>query len=210
MAGGFQSLSTILDLRGAEATLLFTKVGAGGQQIVVWSQNNGVKTSLYSASSLSASGPFSVVDMGVNPPGSYAQLTINDSGTAFISDFYSNSLRQKWENGLWAPIHRMPSNVNNCSSNFAFNRNGDIVCFTGSRGQWLTYDNSRNILVQLPSNTVQGYVLGVNVDAGYQLSLSNNGIAALTMRNQYDVLPTPAAPNGDGRSVTNLWGAFLK
>jgi hypothetical protein len=40
--------------------------------------------------------------------------------------------------------------------------------------------------------------------------LSTGGVGFTDLLNRFDVLPTVAAPAGDGRAVTNLWGVYLK
>jgi hypothetical protein len=206
LAGGFGA-AQILDTRGSAVTLKQQAVGNSGQQIILWSQNNGVRETLYAASSASATAAFDVKDLGV--AWSSPALTIDDAGNGILASLDSGK-RLQWTAGAWASPQALPPTPCPTYITFVFNRNGDYLCVT-SDGKWGSYDAGRNVVVQAASSTAAGYVLGVSKSAGFRIPvLSVNGNGFIHMRNQYDVLPTPAAAAGDGRDVTSLWGAFLK
>lgn len=208
----------VLDTRGAAATLEKSAIGLNGHQIVTWRQNNGVQTTVFAAVSTTANGTFTLTDLGIGSIDGSSSLTISDSGQAYLLDFNS-SRRLGWSSGAWSASQALPDLGFNSISEYAVNRNGDYVGIAGDStfwnvpGLWVSYDANRNVFVRTPKNTTpsDGYILGLKKPAGYnQLVLSIGGIAAVTLRNSFDVLPTIAVPAGDGRNVTNLWGAFLK
>jgi len=215
-SGGFGAPIS-LESRGAAATLRELSVGNGGQQIVLWSQNNGTATTLFAAAATSPTSAFDSTDIGGN--GSITSLSggalaIADDGTARL--YYFDSLyapkRLSWASGVWATSWiKFPSSAFNSSWVYGVNRNGDLLVLRPgySGGRWGSYDAASNLWIQKPDLDL--YVLNVGKDAGYFAPvLSVNGVGAALMRNQFDVLPTPAAPAGDGRNVTNLWSVFLK
>jgi len=219
-SGGFGP-QLALENRGAAAQLQAAVVGAGGQQLVIWSQNNGTVTTLFAAAATSPGTAFDMTDIGVN--GAYSSLStlnyrgwvgIADDGTARVYHFGAMQ-RLTWSNGAWAPTWQaMPGSNFNSAYAFVGNRNGDLlVAYTGyAGGYWGSYDGTSNLWIQPPKSTGP-YVLGAATGngAGYFVPvLSNSGTGALLMLNKFDVLPTATAPAGDGRNVTNLWGLFLK
>jgi hypothetical protein len=215
----------VLDTRGTAAELLAAKVGLNGQQVVVWRQNNGTAAALWAASSATAAGAFVVQDLGALRVFGDTILTIADNGDAQLLS--RNSLwRWGWTGGSWGALSNLPSNSpTSVFLGCAHARNGNFLCIAdgggeGNTGRWSTYDAGRNVMVQAPvqvpnnSTPSPGFVLGVNTinrGVGYASTLlSVSGIGATTMLNKYDVLPSPTAVAGDSRTVTNLWGAFLR
>ena len=212
----------VLDSRGAAATLQHTAVGLNGQQAIIWTQNNGTASTTYAATSATPQGAFSTVDLGrVLSGGRY--LVVTDAGDAIYASLVSRQ-RSIWSAvGGWQPWQSIPSTtpaVNSIGRGFAVNRLGDVLFYevdnlSGAGGNTATYEASRNIVV-LPappsSAPAPGWVLGFRPSlVGYDtFVLSTSGIGFTSLRNRYDVLPTVAAPAGDGRDVTNLWGVFLK
>jgi hypothetical protein len=216
--GAFQ----VLDSRGAAATLKHTAVGLNGQQVITWTQNNGVKNTTYAASSPTASGTFSVTDLNrlLSSTPSGQRLLITDTGQAI---YYDLGVRERalWSDAAgWTAVESMPSMLptNLFFSRYVSNRNGDLLAWSidsavNNGGETTTYDARRNVVVIAWPTTRSGtgYVLGLNVSAGYgSMVLSANGVGFTDLLNKFDVLPTVATPAGDGRNVTNLWGVFLK
>ncbi|MFY9509467.1 MAG: immunoglobulin domain-containing protein [Rubrivivax sp.] len=211
----------VLDTRGAAATLDVARIGLNGQQIVVWTQNNGVKTTTYAAASPTPTGPFTVTDLDfVGSQTSFRVLAISDEGRAMLYSI-GNSTRREWTAaGGWTAAVAMASGLpaNQTSYTYGVTRNGDMLIAQTigccSDGGTATYDAKRNVMIttEPKSSPASGYVLGFSRSGmGYGgVVLSNGGIGFTDMLAKYDTLPTPTAPAGDGRDVANLWGAFLK
>jgi hypothetical protein len=202
-----------IDTRGAAASLRLAAVGRGGQQAVMWTQNNGVTSSTYAATAESATAAFSVRDLAydIDTNTTLVVLTISDGGVAqYLEIGFFSRRKRTWSaaNG-WSDNDAAPPNEL-YAHQYAINRNGELLV-VDSDGAWGSYDNQRNVMVQ-SIRTGTRYVLGVSSSAASIGSpvLSVGGIGFATLLNRFDVLPTPAVPAGDGRTVTNLWGAFLK
>jgi hypothetical protein len=203
----------VLDTRGAAASLRLSKVGLNGQQVVIWTQNNGVQTTTFGATSATPTAPFTVTDLGYNINSNLTlfDLFIDDDGQSAVYEvgFFARR-RINWSPVAgWSGLITMPDNELYARSS-ASNRRGDLLLWD-TNGRWGTYDASRNVMVQ-SFQPAPAYVLGVSTsNAGLgRGALSMNGLGVLTLQNKFDVLPTPAQPAGDGRNVTNLWGAFFK
>ncbi|MBL8331005.1 MAG: hypothetical protein JNJ71_19365 [Rubrivivax sp.] len=215
----------ILDTRGSDATLLAVQVGINGQQVVVWAQSNGTTRSFYAATSPTPVGSFSVQELG---PASLDDLfgeevlTVADNGDALLLGRY-NRWQMRWVGGAWQPRKALPSGVPTSTFlNCSHARSGNFMCVgvgsfgEGNTGRWRTYDAGLDAMIQLAVSTSPspGYVLGVNtinMGTGYSDPfLSVSGHAIITMRNGYDVLPSPTVPNGDARSISNLWATFFR
>jgi len=219
--GGFGA-PQLLDTRGAAVTLRGLAVGRNGQQIVLWSQNNGTASVVYAAATSTTTAGFVVTDLGSLPLFGKSVLTIADSGDAMVVNRYYG-WRVRWLTGVWEAKTSLPSNTP--GSTFlecAHARNGNFLCVAsdafgeGDTGRWTTYDANLNLMIQTATTVSPsaGYVLGLNLinrSAGFGVPvLSVSGIGNLALFNEYDALPTPAAPAGDRRSVNNLWSTFLK
>lgn len=209
LAAGFGG-AQVLDTRGAAVSSVTTLVGVNGQQAVFWLQNNGSRTSTYSATAGSATAPLIVEDMGLT---NWDYLHALDNGQIVLVDF--NTLRRyRWTAGTWSTAETFPNwqSGYSSSSRCGVARNGDGACVDGN-GVWATYDATRNVLVQSrkTASPGTGYVLGFSNGLGpYPPILSTSGVAFASTAVKYDLLPTPAVPAGDGRNVVNLWGFFLK
>lgn len=221
MSGGFGPPQT-LDTRGSEVFYYLpglgnsrVAVGPSGQQVVIWSQNNGIRNAYFAATSESPTAPFTITDLGIDPgTNSLAfRLTVSDSGQAIF--FPGNGKRVRWTGGTWHAPEQLPQSApfESCS----FVRNGNFMCLPGqslTNGVWGSYDASRNVMTHPFDSPPSGYVLGYGQGGvGYSIPvLSVSGAAAMVLLNNFDVLPTPAVPAGDSRStlIINLWGSFLK
>ncbi len=204
----------VLDTRGAVANLMLSKVGINGQQAILWTQNNGVSTTTFAATSSTSTEAFAVIDLGFAPGSSLTlqRLFITDTGQVrYIESGFFTRTRRDWSSALgWGGPISIDANELYARS-YATNRRGDILVTEDSNGSWGTYDADRNLMVR-SIRTSPGYVLGVSSNAGFgTTALSLGGVGFISMQNTRDVLPTPAVPAGDGRpGVTNLWGALLK
>jgi hypothetical protein len=212
----------VLDSRGNAATLQHTAVGLNGQQAIIWTQNNGTANTTYAATSATSGGAFSSVDLDrVLDGGRY--LVVTDAGDAIYASLV-NRQRSIWSSTAgWRPWQSIPPAtpaVNSIGRGFAVNRLGDVLFYevdnlSGAGGNTATYEASRNVVV-LPappsSSPAPSWVLGFRPNSvGYgTFVLSNSGVGFTSLSNRYDTLPTVAAPTGDGRAVTNLWGVYLK
>ena len=214
----------VLDTRGSAATLRHLAVGLNGQQVITWTQNNGVKNTTFAASSATAAAAFTVVDLDrvFTSNVDWQRLLVTDAGEAIYYDLWPR-LRARWSASTgWTGFESMPAGLPfsavGGSDLYVANRNGDLLAwrpdaFVLRDGRTTTYEARRNVVVNPTpvGDTGPGFVLGLRVRAGYgQMLLSTSGIGFTDLLNQFDVLPTVAAPAGDGRAVTNLWGAFLK
>lgn len=214
----------VLDSRGAAATLKHTAVGLGGQQVITWTQNNGTKNTTFAATSPTPTDSFSVADLDrlLTSGSNHQKLLVTDRGEAIYYDLWP-LIRVRWTAATgWGVREAMPSalpfSVIFGSAPVALNRNGDILAFNTdnysfSSGRSATYDAARNAVALAWPTNKQGpsYVLGLETRAGYGIAvLSVSGVGFIDLLNRFDVLPTIAAPAGDGRAVDNLWGVFLK
>jgi hypothetical protein len=206
----------VLDTRGSAASLSLVGVGLNGQQVILWNQNNGVTGSTYAATSSTATGNFSVVDLNStigSANASLLRITVSDTGQAIVYDINGHRRRRWTAAGGWLAEEAIPSSIlaNENFRSYSLTRGGDmlVVSLSSDNGAWGSYDAQRNVVIRAFSPAA--YVLGVANNAGYTATvLSESGIAFTALQNKFDVLPTPAAPAGDGRNVTNLWGVFFK
>ncbi len=212
-----------LDTRGSQVTLQHMAVGLNGQQIITWTQNNGVKNTTYVATSATAGGAFTLTDLDMlnSSNVSWQRLVVSDQGEAIYYDLLPLK-RSRWTaSGGWIIRESMPAALPFSSisggDEFALNRNGDLLVWSIRFSDWgrsTTYDASRNVVILAKPTSRSpgpGWVLGLPASAGYgQMVLSVNGVGFTDLLNKFDVLPTVAAPAGDGRAVDNLWGVFLK
>lgn len=209
----------LLETRGNAVSLQLARVGTAGQQVVVWSQNNGIKDTTFAATAASASAAFNVTDLDYRLTTSFGdlRLEVSDSGQAILFDFTARNRKRWTAQAGWLDREALPS-VLGTTIVKALTRNGDILAVNFgvvSGGDWASYDAGRNVMIQTltTASNGPGYVVGVNRGnaVGYTgLRLSASGVGYVSLLNEYDVLPTAAAPSGDGRNVTNLWGVFFK
>lgn len=218
------STPQILDTRGAAASLVAVAGGQNGQAAILWVQNNGATDKMFAATRSSVTAPFVVGESTAPATGRYLMSTMSDEGQLFL--YYVNGgSRVTWTSQSgWSPVQSMPSGFPGQNADFGFDtgyyytlaRSGDMLGVNVDNGAVLTYDargNSFVMRVPAVSNNLPPYVLGYsagNLGLGRSPLLAFNGTGFVSMLNRYDALPTPTAPNGDGRSVANLWGAFLK
>jgi len=207
LAGGFGS-AQVLDTRGAAVSSVRPLMGTGGQQMLVWQQNNGSLSSVYAATSSNAASAFAVQDLGIT---GWQYMHALDSGQMLLVD-QRNLKRYRWTAGTWGSAETIPNWQSGFFSGCITARNGDGLC-VGNNGSWQSYDATRNVMVQVRSSTSPGdaWVLGFSKSTPFGTPLlSASGVGFISGLYEYDVLPTVTVPAGDGRNVTNLWGFFLK
>ena len=225
-AGFDFSSPQVLDTRSNAASLVRVLQGVNGQSVVLWAQNNGTSSVLYAATSPSATGSFSVADTAAPATGSFLYATVSDDGQAILYSLsYSNTPRRvTWTAAAgWSALQILPTAFPTQNVDFGFDtgpyyalaRSGLLMSVDASNGATVTYDPRRNAVVLGPPATsgAASYVLGFgkgSLGLGRSPLLSTSGVGFSSLFNTFDVLPTTAAPAGDGRGIGNLWGAFLR
>jgi len=225
VATGFGfGVAQALDTRGAAATLRWVRVGLNGQQLLAWDQNNGSRSSLYAATSSTPAQAFTVTDVAASLVPGYVYVTVSDSGQAYVFNTHyagPSGTRLSWSPSAgWSPAAvDLPTGFPRTESGFgqghsySFTRNGHALALQASGGSTATYDARRNQMVTPWPATASfsSQVLGFSVGVGPgEPLLAANGVGFTSLRNNFDILPTPALPNGDGRGLANLWGAFMQ
>jgi hypothetical protein len=225
VAAGFSFANgQVLDTRASAATLRWVRAGVNGHQLLGWDQNNGTRSSLYAATSASATGGFTLTDVSASMPAGYVYVTVSDAGQAYVFNTHfsgPNGARLSWSSSAgWSPAAvNLPAGFPRTESGFgqghvySFSRDGNALALQASGGSTATYDAKRNQMVTTwpTAASFSSQVLGFSVSVGpSEPLLAANGVGFSSLRNTFDVLPTVAAPNGDGRGVANLWGVYLK
>jgi len=220
MTAGFGAQS-VLDTLGNSASLVAMAVGRNGHQSVVWTQNNGVQSRYFAATSDTATGAWQVADLtAVVTTLDKRALAMSDGGTATFHDIYRRKMWRRNAGGAWSAEISLPAQavVPDMTWICAVARDGNLLCTqtgTSDTGRWTTYDAANNVVIKEAASAVPAdYMLGVsgvNRSVGFSSPLlAPNGIGFTSLRNGYDTLPSPALPAGQSRSVSNLWGVFLK
>ncbi|MBB4843876.1 hypothetical protein HNP55_002399 [Paucibacter oligotrophus] len=209
----------IIDQRGAKAS--FNKVWSNpkGQIVLMWSQDNGSRPSVYLASLDSAEGSWTVHDSGQTPPATDAVIpaSLSDDGE-FNWYFYGRCQVLRRTTAVWAEPAALPAQM--CGSTGipgspALAPNGHLLTLHPTDGSWLSYDAQlRQVISARPSvSTGPGYLLGfqkpMTVLPG-TLLLSNAGVGAYVSINTFDSPPSQSAPNGDSRGVFSAWAWYLQ
>lgn len=217
LAGGFGS-QTILDQRGAATTLRGLGVGRNGQVAVIWSQNNGVATVTHAATAQAANGSFTLAELAI---AGAVDVMVADDGTVTLHHAQNFDV-QRQVGGQWSALQNLPSGLDSFGSEIrtytrdgSFITVGDGLSSCSDQGGWATYDAASNTTVKAFSRALTtDFILGLstcNKSVGLTaLTLSLSGHALAVFKNRYDILPSPTLPNGDSRTVTNLWGAYFK
>lgn len=203
----------VIDLRGADVTNPLGYGNAAGQVVLTWHQNNGTQATTYAATLDSPTGAWSVTDLGVAPQTSDTAATLSAEGD-FMRYSWTRCSVVRRTAGTWVAEALLPAGTCGGGAKFALARNGHFLAVqtVGGVGKWLSYDATLRSVVSAYTAGANGtgYVLGVPVLPTNELLLAPNGIGALVSANTYDVLPTVAAPAGDSRGVTSLWGLTFK
>lgn len=224
VAGGFDfGNPRVLDTRGSPATLIAMVMGLNGHAAVLWTQNNGVTDKLFAATQVSVAAPFVVGETPAPATGRFLWPIVTDEGQVIL--YYMNGgskLTWSADRG-WSALQQIAGfpgqNVDwgfDTGYYYSVNRSGDILGVNTDNGAVVTYDAyGHRLVMQSPASagSPPPFVLGysaASLGIGRTHLLAANGTAFVSLLNRYDTLPTPAAPAGDGRSVTNLWGAFMR
>ncbi len=216
VAAGFGA-QQVLDTRSAPVVFKSMAVGVNGQVIVLWHQSNGVTDTYYGATTATPAGAFVVTDLNLAFHYGPTMFTVAPDNGDLIVYSLDQGVSLRWSANAWSGKQALPVGVN-FTGDYAFARNGNFlnVSYTNGDGVWMSYDATRNTLIQSRNNTSPGagYVLGLNTVNKYigfgTPVLSISGVGGVTFLNGYDVLPSAAAPAGDARAIKNLWGAYLK
>jgi len=215
---GLQAPPVTLDTRNAAARLGTAAIGNNGRAIVVWEQNNGVENTVYIANRSSSSEPWQAIENGRD----------RSFSTAYVARFTSEGATKIYvfaSSGSLAGLYDRPAGTTGWTfidSGGGFGsdyvdiaRNGDVLA-VDSLGNWASFDARTNSFVQrfTTATTGPGRILGVQTSFrafGGTPLLAPNGVGAYLSVANFDVLPTPSQPAGDGRrTVDNLWGLFFK
>jgi hypothetical protein len=213
--GGF-GVEELLEKRNAVASFKRLVVSPAGRAVVVWSQSNGTRDTVYIADAASPAVPFVTADQGQaiysDLYSSSENLSFNDAGELIMPARFSTScVFHRRVDGQWVKGSRWSTNSSLCPSSggLARNRNGDLLDST-SKG-WYVVDARTDTASQPAAmKAITPGPDGVRLGSG-RAALSVNGTAVYVAIANYDVLPTAAEPAGDGRSsVSNLWGWVLR
>lgn len=206
----------VVDLRGSNVTDVKAFGNARGQFALLWSQDNGTRPSTYVANLDQRGGAWSVSDLGLPP---FAGTTtygaaLSDGGEFYLYAWGRCSLTRR-SAGSWSEEAALPAGTCAGAPVYKLARNGDFLALqtnASSAGRWLSFDAARREVIRGYSAQPQGdgYLLGLPGLPKGELLLAPNGIGAYISLNAYDVLPSPAAPNGDSRGVSSLWGLSFK
>lgn len=221
VASGVSTTPEILDSRLDPAEFLYVAAGVGGQQVVIWVQNNGTTSSAQSAFAASPGAPFVAEDLGFTPTTATGgtvrapTVQVTDAGEVLLVDWHASTIMRRGAAGGWHPAAGLDSSY----LNGVLNRRGDIVglraSVSGTDSFVLAFDAIAGTALPSP-----GWVLGIPASppvtwpSGLDylgMVVSMSGVAFVTLDYPYDVLPTPSQPAGSGRpNVANLWGFFLR
>lgn len=207
----------VVDQRGANAAFDGLFGNSSGQQVLMWHQDNGTRISQYAATLDSATGNWLVSDLGT--PAQAADVVPGALAEDGSFQWYSfSTLRcstQRRVNGVWGTETALPAALCTGSPQITIASNGNLLAvrtLSTMAGQWLSFDASLQKLVHSPSATpLPGdYLFGMQGTLEGRLLLASNGIGAFVSINQYEVFPTPEAPNGDTRGLNSIWGHLLQ
>ncbi len=218
ISGGLGTAREVIDLRGATATYMQALGNPTGQQIVLWSQNNGTKDTVYAATLDSPAGTWTVTDTGESKPADgTSKATLAPSGN-FIWYFWNSCASKRRIGGVWSIKSSLPSTMCNATGVLGkpvISPNGNVWSLL-SNSEWLSYDAMANeVIAAIPKATTtgSGYLLGFYQSMATlpgELLLSDSGIGAYVSVNGYSVIPTSALPAGDGTGIYNVWAWYLK
>jgi hypothetical protein len=226
VSAGFGSAPSNIESGVATANPIGFVMGRNGDTAIAWTQNNGsIADSVYAATLIGASGPWTVSDFNVSAAAAgVAKAAMSDDGTARL---YLGCTVRRWSKvtNAWAASVNLPTNCALTSTSVvAISSEGNYLSFNAyesagfSTGRWATYDAASNTMINADVDTsglpVPSYVLGVPASVfGFTFTplLSTSGIGAVMLQVNMDQLPTALAPLGIGRSgFNNVWGLYLK
>ena len=209
----------VVDLRGASATWQAVWTNPAGQTMLLWSQDNGTRPTVYAGALDAADGNWAVTDTGRTPPAVRVDITAtlgNDGSFIWYDHPRCSALRRSA--GTWTGPAALPSamcGIVGVLGNPSLSRSGLLVSLHPTDGSWLSYDPWLNQVVSArpTAATGPGYLLSfprsMSTVPG-KLLLADNGVGSYVSVNTFDVLPTAAAPNGDSRGANSVWAWFFK
>ena len=218
VADGFPATEgALLDTLGNDADLRDLSVGPTGDILLTWDQNDGSGLKIFASSKAGATADWSA-------PVAFADRT--NEGVGFVADngdamFYVNCTAyvRKKATGVWEPKNpAIPSGCGHTES-AARSSDGSFLTYNTNSGAWNTYDISTNTMAREAGAPLTGsdYLLGFAKGWGtsgklmYTRKADGTFVGAALLIDNYDTLPTPGAPDGDGRSgIDNLWGFYFK
>jgi hypothetical protein len=207
----------VIDNLNNDATLRDLAIGTTDDILLTWDQNDASGAKTFESSLPSASTTWSA-------PVAFAGRTVY--GVGFMTDngdamFYDGCTA--WERpkatGTWKV--KSPAMPSNCgySSSAGRSSDGSFLTYVGSSGLWNTYYQTNNAMAREAGAppTASDYLLGFQRGWGnwqkvvYTKKADGNFVGAVLVTDEFDTLPTPTAPSGDGRNlINNLWGFYLK
>lgn len=218
VAAGFAATAgTVIDTLNNDAVLRGLSIGPTGDILLTWDQNDATGSKLFAASRASATAAWSAPEV-VAARNSAAYGFVDDKGDGLVYIGCTAYIRPK-ATGVWVPkTPVMPSNCGFSSSAAALASDGSYLLYS-TNGLWNTYYQT-NYAMSRPANatlTSADYLLGFSKSWGnwhrwvYTKKADGNYIGALVAIEEFDTLPTPTAPSGDGRNgISNLWGFYFK
>ena len=218
VTAGFEAAEgAVLDTLNNDATLRDLSIGPTGDILLTWDQNDASGLKIFSSSKTNATSPWST-------PVAFIDRT--SEGVGFVTEtgdsmFYVNCTAYERPKaiGTWRPkAPPLPGGCGFSESGSALSADGSFLDLE-SNGSWNTYYHTNNSMVRIPGAPLVAadYLLGFPRSWGtltryaYTKTADGNFIGVFLRRAEYDTLPTPSAPSGDGRpGIHNLWGFYLK
>ncbi len=218
VAAGFAATEgTVIDTLNNDAVLRGLSIGSTGDILLTWDQNDSTGSKLFAASRASATAAWSTPAV-VAARNSAAYGFVDDKGDSMVYIGCTAYVRKKAD-GVWRPMTPvMPSNCGFSESAAALSSDGSYLLYS-SNGSWNTYYQTNYAMSRVPGAplTSSDYLLGFSIGWGswgkwvYTRKADGNFVGAFLAIHEYDTLPTPTAPSGDGRNnINNLWGFYLK
>lgn len=198
----------VIDTRGAAATLQSSHSGSNGQVVVLWEQNNGTISTKWAATLDAAASSWQVQDLAIPQPQYFSspiKATVTDGGD-FVWYSMGRCAVMRRTSGVWSAEQALPKEI--CGVYIyapAISRSGHLL-LTDKYGHWATYDGVGRAVIKAPD----AFILGVQNDLGGGTLLSESGLGGFIAIEKYDVLPSVAVPSGDARTISNLWGFYMK
>lgn len=226
LVGGFGA-ANVIDQRSSAAKLIGLATTPNGRSVIAFQQSNGTVTnSMYVAESKVATPTWQLIDFNSNKGTDWSMFGTDLEVIRMINRDSCTQIYNELD--TWKSIALPPDACDDFNFAPAFNRNGDFLgisrVYAGGRtnpgpDRWLTYDAMRNKVITLPiaRNTTganPGFITGLKQTSDGWLTwnsvLSANGHAVHLRYGEFDVLPTPSSPRGDGRTnAANMWSFYF-
>jgi hypothetical protein len=218
VAAGFATTEgTVIDTLNNDAVLRSLSIGATGDMLLMWDQNDASGSKLFAASRAGATAAWST-PVAVAARNSAAYGFVDDNGDAMVYIGCTAYVRRK-VTGIWEPkTPTMPSNCGFSESAAALSSDGSYLLYSAN-GSWNTYYQTNYAMSRAANATLTSadWLLGFSRSWGswhrwvYTKKTDGNYIGAMVAIEEFDTLPTPTTPSGDGRNnISNVWGFYLK